>query len=192
MLHEIWSDMFSLPIPVLEKIIRPILVYFVLLLAFRIFGRRQLAQLNPMDLTVLLMLSNTVQNAVIGEDNSLIGGVIGAAALMTVNWLLNNLTYRYPRLSEAIEGAPQTLIDDGIMDKHTVHRENISVQDFHEVLHKEGINRVDQVEKAYLEPSGLITVVPKDDARIDEINQRLAVIEQLLRRQYSSEQAPAQ
>lgn len=192
MFHEIWSDMFSLPIPVLEKIIRPIVVYFVLLLAFRIFGRRQLAQLNPMDLTVLLMLSNTVQNAIIGEDNSLIGGVVGAGSLLAMNWMLNALSYRYPRLSELIEGTPQTLIENGVMDKRTVHRESISIQDVHEVLHREGVNRVDEVERAYLEPSGLITVVPKGDPRLNEINERLAAIEQLLRRQLPSEQAPAQ
>jgi uncharacterized membrane protein YcaP (DUF421 family) len=181
--HAMWSDMFSLPIPVLEKIIRPILIYFILLFAFRLFGRRQLAQLNPMDLTVLLMLSNTVQNAVIGEDNSLIGGVIGATALLATNWLLNLLTYHYPRVETLIEGEPQVLIENGRMDKKTLHRQNISVQDFHEILHRDGLNRADRVDMAYLESSGLITVVPKNDDRIDEINQRLAAIEQLLRRQ---------
>lgn len=175
--------MFSLPLPVLEKIVRPIIVYFALLIAFRIFGRRQLAQLNPMDLTVLLMLSNTIQNAIIGEDNSLIGGLIGAGALLATNWVLNWVTYRYPRVTKTIEGAPQVLIEDGVMDKKTIHNENISIQDFHEVLHRDGLDQVERVRMAYLEPSGLITVIPKDDRRIDEINERLIAIEHLLRRQ---------
>ena len=192
MFHEIWSDMFSLPIPALEKIIRPILVYFVLLIAFRIFGRRQLAQLNPMDLTVLLMLSNTVQNSIIGDDNSLIGGVIGATSLLTTNWILNYLSYKYTRLAEMIEGTPRVLIEDGVMDKKTVHRENISAQDFHEVLHREGLDQVQRVRLAYLEPSGLITVIPKDDDRIDEINRRLANIERLLHGEAERKQVPAQ
>jgi uncharacterized membrane protein YcaP (DUF421 family) len=179
--------MFSLPIPVLEKILRPIVVYFALIIAFRLFGRRQLAQLNPMDLTVLLMLSNTIQNAIIGEDNSLVGGLIGAGALLTTNWALNWVTYRYPRVADKIEGSPQVLIEDGVMDKKTVHRENISIQDFHEVLHRDGLDQVQRVRMAYLEPSGLITVIPKDDSRIDEINERLATIEQLLRRQSVAE-----
>jgi len=184
--------MFSLPIPALEKIIRPILVYFVLLIAFRIFGRRQLAQLNPMDLTVLLMLSNTVQNSIIGDDNSLIGGVIGATSLLTTNWILNYLSYKYTRLAEMIEGTPRVLIEDGVMDKKTVHRENISAQDFHEVLHREGLDQVQRVRLAYLEPSGLITVIPKDDDRIDEINRRLANIERLLHGEAERKQVPAQ
>lgn len=184
--------MFSLQIPALEKIVRPIMVYFVLLAAFRIFGRRQLAQLNPMDLTVLLMLSNTVQNAIIGEDNSLIGGLIGAGALLTTNWVLNWVTYRYPRITLAIEGPPQRLIEDGVMDKKTVHRENISAQDLHEVLHRDGLDQVERVRLAYLEPSGLITVIPKEDDRIDEINQRLAAIERLLRRQIAPGEATTQ
>jgi uncharacterized membrane protein YcaP (DUF421 family) len=184
--------MFSLPIPALEKIIRPILVYFALLIAFRVFGRRQLAQLNPMDLTVLLMLSNTVQNSIIGDDNSLIGGIIGAAALLSTNWLVNLMTYRYPRLRELIEGSSQKLVEGGVMDKHTVHRENISAEDFHEVLHREGLDRVEEVGTAYLEPSGLITVIPKGDPRLDEVSERLATIEGLLRRQLRSEQAAAQ
>jgi uncharacterized membrane protein YcaP (DUF421 family) len=190
--HEIWSDMFSLPIPVLEKVIRPVLVYFVLLLAFRIFGRRQLAQLNPMDLTVLLMLSNTIQNAIIGEDNSLIGGVIGAVSLLSMNWVINEATFRYPRLVELIEGKPQTLIENGIMDKRTVNRAGISRQDIFEVLHREGLDRTDEVGTAYLESSGMITIVPRGDDRIDDINARLAAIEELLRRQLDRDHAPAQ
>jgi uncharacterized membrane protein YcaP (DUF421 family) len=184
--------MFSLPIPVLEKLIRPILVYFVLLLAFRIFGRRQLAQLNPMDLTVLLMLSNTVQNAVIGEDNSLIGGVIGAASLMTMNWAINVAAFHYPKLVELIEGKPQQLIEDGVMDKHTVHRESISRQDIEEVLHREGLDSVEGVRSAYLESSGMISIIPKGDDRLNEVNERLAAIEQLLRRQLLQNDTPAQ
>ncbi len=181
MLHQIASDMFSLPLPVLEKIIRPIIVYAILLLAFRLFGRRELAQLNPMDFTVLLMLSNTVQNAIIGEDNSVTGGIIGAAALLSINWVLNWLTYRYPRLEALTEGKPLTLIEDGVMDKKTIHDQQISVQDFHEVLHRQGIDDVRHIRRAVLEASGTITVIPRDDERIDEINARLASIEQLLR-----------
>jgi uncharacterized membrane protein YcaP (DUF421 family) len=184
--------MFSLPVPLLEKIIRPILIYFVLLLAFRIFGRRQLSQLNPMDLTVLLMLSNTVQNAIIGEDNSLIGGVVGAAALLATNWVMNVAGFRYPRLTRLVEGSPQTLIENGVLDKHAAHRESLSREDIAEVLHREGLERVDDVRAAYLESSGMISIIPKGDERLQEVNQRLAAIEQLLRRQLAQGDAPAQ
>ena len=75
-----WHDMFFLQLPVLEKVLRPAIVYFLLLIGLRLAGKRELAQLNPFDLIVLLMLSNTVQNAIIGDDNSITGGAVGAAA----------------------------------------------------------------------------------------------------------------
>jgi uncharacterized membrane protein YcaP (DUF421 family) len=82
------ANMFHLPIPLLEKIIRPIIVYLALIFFLRIFGKRELAQLNPFDLVVLLSLSNTVQNALIGEDNSVTGGLLGALTLLSINWMV--------------------------------------------------------------------------------------------------------
>jgi len=84
-MHHILIDLFTLPIPLLEKIVRPILVYVFLVFLLRIFGKRELAQLNPFDLVVLLSLANTVQNAIIGDDNSVAGGFIGASSLMVIN-----------------------------------------------------------------------------------------------------------
>src|SRR3984885_9211206 len=83
----VFNDMFQLPLPILEKLLRPVIVYLALVVLLRIFGKRELAQLNPFDLVVLLSLSNTVQNAIIGDDNSVSGGIIGAVALLAVNWL---------------------------------------------------------------------------------------------------------
>src|SRR6185437_3460998 len=88
LLQTLSNDMFHLPVPIVEKILRPVIVYVCLVIFLRLFGKRELAQLNPFDLVVLLSLSNTVQNAIIGEDNSITGGVIGALALLTINWLL--------------------------------------------------------------------------------------------------------
>ena len=90
----LWAEMFHLHLPVLEKVLRPVAVYLLLVFALRAFGKRVLAQLNPFDLVVLLMLSNTVQNAIIGNDSSLSGGIIGAAALLGMNALLVRLYYR--------------------------------------------------------------------------------------------------
>jgi uncharacterized membrane protein YcaP (DUF421 family) len=83
-----WNDMFVIGLPILEKILRPILVYLALVVLLRIFGKRELAQLNPFDLVVLLSLSNTVQNAIIGNDNSVTGGIIGAITLLATNYLV--------------------------------------------------------------------------------------------------------
>ena len=105
--------MFLLGIPVPEKVIRPVIVYAFLVVALRIFGKRELAQLNPFDLVVLLSLSNTVQNAIIGDDTSVTGGLIGAFALLTVNYLVVRFLFRHRRLDQLIEGRPTVLIHDG-------------------------------------------------------------------------------
>src|SRR5689334_3968511 len=98
-----WNDMFALMVPVLEKMFRPVAVYAVLVVLLRIFGKRELAQLNPFDLVVLLSLSNTVQNAIIGNDNSITGGVIGAFTLMATNYLVVRFLFRHRRLDELVE-----------------------------------------------------------------------------------------
>src|SRR5271154_6847208 len=108
--------MFHLPLPVLEKILRPVLVYLLLVGFLRLFGKRELAQLNPFDLVVLLSLSNTVQNAMIGDDNSVSGGVIGAFSLLTINWLLTRILFRLPKVNSAFEGSPSVLIRHGVVD----------------------------------------------------------------------------
>src|SRR5436853_5910104 len=103
-MHEIWKDMFVLAVPVLEKILRPIIVYVFLIVGLRLSGKRELAQLNPFDLIVLLTLSNTVQNAIIGEDNTITGGVIGAASLLAVNYLVVRFLYDHRKLDLLVEG----------------------------------------------------------------------------------------
>lgn len=111
--HLIWDHLMQLDLPVAEKIIRPILVYAFLVVGLRLAGKRKLAQLNSMDLVVLLMLSNTVQNAIIGDDNSLTGGVIGAATLLTVNHLFIRYLFRHARLSRLIQGDAVPLVEKG-------------------------------------------------------------------------------
>src|SRR5579859_4796016 len=106
------DSMFHLPVPILEKLLRPVVVYLVLVLLLRIFGKRELAQLNPFDLVVLLSLSNTVQNAIIGDDNSITGGVIGAFGLLAINWLVVRTLYNSPRLTGVLEGKSALLVRD--------------------------------------------------------------------------------
>src|ERR1700750_660958 len=104
MLHTVLHDMFHLDLPLLEKILRPIIVYLALILLLRVFGKRELAQLNPFDLVVLLSLSNTVQNAIIGDDNSLSGGLVGAVALLLTNYVVVRFMFRHRRLDPLVEG----------------------------------------------------------------------------------------
>src|SRR5437764_6919130 len=121
--HGMWTGIFGLGAPVLEKILRPVMVYFFLVISLRIFGKRELAQLNPFDLVVLLSLSNTVQNAIIGNDNSLTGGVIGAFALLAMNYLVVRFLFRHRRLDQIFEGKPTTLIDNGKLQKKALANE---------------------------------------------------------------------
>src|ERR1700710_501739 len=112
----IWKEMFKPDITVLEKILRPILVYFFLIIGLRLAGKRELAQLNAFDLIVLLMLSNTVQNAIIGNDNSITGGLVGAATLLGLNYLMVRLAHRNRKLDRLLEGRPVILMRGGQVD----------------------------------------------------------------------------
>src|ERR1700676_2499523 len=120
------GNMFTLKRPILEKIARPILVYFALIVLLRVFGKRELAQLNPFDLVVLLSVSNTVQNAIIGEDNSVTGGLIGAFALFAVNYLVVRFLFRHRRLDEILQGTPTRLIEDGRICQDGLAKELLS------------------------------------------------------------------
>src|ERR1700722_9388589 len=105
--------MFHLHLPLLEKILRPMIVYIFLIAFLRLFGKRELAQLNPFDLVVLLSLSNTVQNAMIGDDNSITGGLIGAFSLLTINWVLMWVLFKMPKVNAKLEGTKTVLIKHG-------------------------------------------------------------------------------
>src|ERR1700680_593886 len=112
-MHEIWSHMFALGLPVLEKILRPIIFYVLLMVGLRLAGKRELAQLNPFDLIVLLTLSNTVQNAIIGDDNTVLGGLISAATLLLINYAVVRFLFRHPRFERIAEGQSAHLIHKG-------------------------------------------------------------------------------
>ncbi len=118
------QHMFQLPLPILEKLLRPVIVYLVLVILLRLFGKRELAQLNPFDLVVLLSLSNTVQNAIIGDDNSITGGVIGAFSLLAINWLVARTLFKSRKLTQAIEGHSAVLVVDGQIDKRAMQRQS--------------------------------------------------------------------
>ena len=148
------QNMFHLPLPVLEKILRPMIVYLFLVVFLRMFGKRELAQLNPFDLVVLLSLSNTVQNAMIGDDNSVSGGVIGALSLLTINWVLTRMLFRSPKLSTILEGTETVLIRHGVVDWEATKKEALTELELRSVLHKQGFNSFEEVEKCVLEPNG--------------------------------------
>jgi uncharacterized membrane protein YcaP (DUF421 family) len=179
-----WADMFSLGLPVLEKILRAVLVYAFLIAGLRLAGKRELAQLNPFDLVVLLTLSNAVQNAIIGDDNTVTGGVIGAFTLLLVNLLVVRFLYGHERLDRVIEGSPDLLIEDGHVKIDRLKSELITLPELETAARKQGFTSLVDVDRAELEPGGGITFVarrPKpEEARHDELLQRLDRIMQEL------------
>lgn len=158
MISSVFSSMFHLPLPVMEKILRPVIVYIFLVGALRVFGKRELAQLNPFDLVVLLSLSNTVQNAIIGDDNSVTGGMIGAFALLAINWLLARLLFKLPKVNEAIEGQKTVFITHGVVDTKALESETLTELELLSVIHKQGLNDFAEVETCVLEPNGTFYV----------------------------------
>lgn len=172
-----WHDMFLIPIPILEKIIRPILVYFALIVLLRVFGKRELAQLNPFDLVVLLSLSNTVQNAIIGNDNSISGGVIGAATLLSINWLVVRVMYSSPRLNRVMGGVERTLITNGRVDKYALKKELLSDEELLAAIRRQGFDNFGDVSRCILEPNGGFFIEGRqptsEDARQKELLGRL-------------------
>jgi uncharacterized membrane protein YcaP (DUF421 family) len=184
---QVFDHMFQLPLPIVEKLLRPIIVYVVLVLLLRLFGKRELAQLNPFDLVVLLSLSNTVQNAIIGDDNSVTGGVIGAFSLLGINWLVVRILFRSPKLTRALEGRAAVLVHDGQVDRKALERESLSHEELIEVIHRQGFENVHDVKRCELEPNGTFYVEAFDPsiadkrhaellARIDALTREVAAL----------------
>jgi len=166
---------------VIEKVLRPIVVYFALVALLRAFGKRELAQLNPFDLVVLLSLSNTVQNAIIGNDNSLSGGLIGAFTLLGVNYLVVRFLFRHRRLDQVFEGKPAVLIDRGRVSAKALAKELLTHSELVTVLHRQGFDKIEDVERCVLEPGGTFYVQrkspPADEVAHAEVMKRLGELD---------------
>jgi uncharacterized membrane protein YcaP (DUF421 family) len=175
-----FDHMFQLPLPILEKILRPILVYLVLIVLLRVFGKRELAQLNPFDLVVLLSLSNTVQNAIIGDDNSVTGGAIGALTLLSVNWLVVRMLYGSPKMNRTLGGTARVLVANGVIDQHALRKELLTEEELLAVVRRQGFDNMNDVVNCVLEPNGVFFVEGRkptpDESRQQEL---LAKIESL-------------
>ncbi|MBI3786048.1 MAG: DUF421 domain-containing protein [Deltaproteobacteria bacterium] len=174
---KLLHDMFDLGIPVAEKVLRPILVYAFLVIGLRLAGKRELAQLNAFDLVVLLTLSNTVQNAIIGDDNSVSGGIIGATTLLVVNYWVVRFLYGHQKLEELVEGGATVLIDDGKILERNLKQELITIHELEAAAHKQGLSSLDEVEHAELEIGGTISFTARkptaETVRHDEVMARL-------------------
>jgi uncharacterized membrane protein YcaP (DUF421 family) len=159
--NNMWGQIFALGAPLVEKMLRPIVVYVFLVAVLRVFGKRELAQLNPFDLVVLLSLSNTVQNAIIGNDNSLTGGLVGAFTLLGMNYIVVRYLFRHRRLDQIFEGKPAVLIDEGKIVKRALAKELLTRAELMTVLHRQGFGSLLDVERCVLEPGGTFFVQGK-------------------------------
>jgi uncharacterized membrane protein YcaP (DUF421 family) len=188
---HIWHDLVDLGVPVSDKALRTIFVYGGLVVLLRLAGKRMLSQLNTFDLVVVLLLSNVVQNAIIGPDNSLLGGLIGACFLV----MMNAIWERVATSSKVLQGSPTTLVKEGVIDRSAIERVGLRVPEVIAALHGQGADRVEDVEVAMLEPGGAIRMELTPDARsatygelrraVDELrahlDERMAALEESLR-----------
>jgi uncharacterized membrane protein YcaP (DUF421 family) len=164
-MEKILSDMFVLGLPVLEKMLRPAIVYAFLVVGLRLAGKRELAQLNPFDLVVLLTLSNTVQNAIIGDDTSVTGGIIGAATLLTINYFVVRLLYGHQKIEKIVEGDEDVLIENGQVKVERLKDELITLAELEVAAHRQGFASLSDVERAVLEPGGAVSFIGKEPTR---------------------------
>jgi uncharacterized membrane protein YcaP (DUF421 family) len=171
------NEMFSLTVPILEKILRPIIVYAFLVVLLRVFGKRELAQLNPFDLVVLLSLSNTVQNAIIGNDNSITGGLIGAFSLVATNYMVVRFLFKHRRIDQILEGSPSVLIEGGKIRHKALAKELLTESELLTICHRQGFADIGEVQHAVLEPGG--TFFLKGKSPSDEDNFRKEILSRL-------------
>jgi len=173
LMHELWTNMFALGVPLAEKILRPIIVYVCLIIGLRLSGKRELAQLNPFDLIVLLTLSNTVQNAIIGNDNSVTGGLIGAASLLAVNYLVVRFLYDHRKIDQLVEGSADVLIENGKIHEHKLKKELITKEELAAAARKQGFDSLSEVQQCVLEPGGTLSFTARKPATEDIRHQEL-------------------
>jgi uncharacterized membrane protein YcaP (DUF421 family) len=195
-MHDVWKDMFALGLPIAEKILRPIIVYIFLIAGLRLSGKRELAQLNPFDLVVLLTLSNTVQNAIIGDDNSVTGGIIGATSLLAVNYLVIRFLYDHRKIDQIVEGNADILVEDGKIHEHRLKKELITKEELAAAARRQGFESLSEVRQCILEPGGTLTFIAKkpdtEDVRHAELLKKFDLLtEEIARLRKAQPQATA-
>ena len=180
MFSRMTNDLMALGIPISEKLVRTLAVYIFLLIGLRLAGKRELGQLNPFDLVVLLLLSNTLQNAIIGNDNSLSGGILGATALLALNWIVVRYLYTHRAVARWLEGDADVLITDGEVQHSRLSRELITPEELESAARRQGLEGLHQVQTCRLEIGGALTFVPRqptdDERRHRELMEKLEAL----------------
>lgn len=156
-----WHSMFVVQVPIAEKVLRTVLVYTAIVILFRLAGKRDLATLNVLDFVVLFLLSNVVQNAIIGSDNSLLGGIIGAVTLVTVNAALNRLLASSGRAARVLEGKPTTIIENGRFLRGAARRLSLRPIDLERAIRVQNGDDIREVATGVMEPNGQLVLTLK-------------------------------
>jgi len=148
-----------------QIVLRTGVIYLLVLIGVRLSGKREVGQMTPFDLTLLLLLSNSVQNAMTGPDTSLMGGAIAACTLLILNYLIAELSGGNRRFRRLIQGQPSLLVHDGKIIEAHLAREHVSVDELHRALREHGINNIDQVALSVLEVDGSISCLKYDEIK---------------------------
>lgn len=154
--------------PYLDIVLRSIAVYFFMTIALRIFGKKELSQLNTADVILILLISNSVQNAMVGPDTSLTGGLIAALVLFVINYTIKKLTHRYKIFGDLLLDKPQILIHDGKLDFKTLSKLDISDEELKEAMREHGIEFFKNVKLAMLEIDGTISIISEDQEKLKQ------------------------
>lgn len=181
LMSPIATDLWIPGIPIIEKVARSVIVYFFLIVLLRLAGKRTLGQLTSFDLVVLLLLSNTVQNAIIGNDNSLSGGLIGATVLVALNYLIVRALYKHRKAERALEGGITILLRHGKFIDENMKRQLITHAELEAAARRQGIQRLSDIRVARLETGGAVTfeltTPTEQDRQFADVIDRLARIE---------------
>ena len=166
--------------PILDIVLRSAVVYVVIMLGLRVLGKKHVGQLSIIDLVLILLISNAVQNAMVGEDTTLLGGIIAAVTLIILNLFFSFIAYRSRKIDEIIEGTPTLLIHNGQMIKKHLEQENISVEELERVIREHGIEKISEVKTAIMELDGTISVISKveNEKRIETFKHRKTKFQQ--------------
>src|SRR3954468_24443885 len=156
-------DLLVPSVPLWNLIIRTVVVYGAVLMLLRLSGKRQVANLGTSELVALLLISNAVQNSMNGGDNSLTGGLVIAAVLMVMSFAFAALTYFSRDWERFIQGRPTLLIHHGLLQRHNLRRELLSVRELRVLLRKQGVQNMHEVEEAVLESDGYVSVIRKNE-----------------------------
>ncbi|OIV41612.1 DUF421 domain-containing protein [Flavobacterium johnsoniae] len=154
--------------PYLDIILRSLAVYFFMTIALRVFGKKELSQLNTADIILILLISNSVQNAMVGPDTSLLGGLVAALALFIINYIIKKLTHKYKGLNELLLDKPEVLIHNGILDFNALSKLDISHEELKEAAREHGLEHLTDIKLAMLEVDGTISIISEDKKQLKQ------------------------